>query len=65
MAAIDYICDLDGGMLLQVDGFACGPLALAVSTLVALGPDANASFTATTPQMWGWLLRLMETWVAV
>ena len=50
MAANDYIGGLDGRMLLRMGGLACGPLVLAVSTLVAMGPDADiASMAPTLP----------------
>ena len=49
MAASDYICDLDGRMLLRSGGFASGPPVLVVSTLVAMGPSAGVASTAPTP----------------
>ena len=45
MAANDYICNLDGTMLHQ----AGSPLVLAVSTLVAMGPDTDVASMAPTP----------------
>ena len=49
MAAKVYIYDLDGRILLWAAGFACGPLALGVSTLVAMGPDTGIATTVPAP----------------
>ena len=53
MVANNYICDLDGRMLLWAGGLLSGPLELAVSSLVAVSPsDGVASTTPTLSWYW-------------
>ena len=49
MEANNYICNLDGRLLLWAGCFKSGPLVLAVSTLVAIGPNACVVSTVPTP----------------